>query len=350
MRFCIVGAGAIGGYLGARLALAGEEVAFIARGANQAAIRSAGLTIDHGDGRVEVARNVEAVDWDGAGKHDVVILALKANQLTEVATRIEPLCHANTVVIPMQNGLPFWYFSGHGGTLEGRAIESVDPGGTIRDAIDARRIIGCVVFVAAMRVAPGVVRPSGNNRFPMGELDGSQSARIGAIAQAFERAGFEAPITADIRAEVWLKLWGNASFNPISALTHAPLSTICADPDGRDLVVRMMRETQAVAEKLGVRFAYSIDKRIEGAARVGRHKTSMLQDVEAGRALEIEALVGSVVEMGELVGVPTPTIRAILQAARLLDRSMRADRIGGSRRAVNARLRRRRRLRGRARR
>ena len=324
MKFCVVGAGAIGGVLGARLALAGEEVTFIARGANRAAIEAGGMRLIELDGRERVA-TARVADFAGAGKFDVVALAMKAHQLGEIAGEIESLCGPDTVVIPMQNGIPFWYFSGHGGALENRAVESVDPGGRIRDAIPARRIIGCVVFIAAERLAPGVVRHTGNDRFPMGELDGAKSARLARIVETFERTGFKAPVADDIRAEVWLKLWGNASFNPISALTHATLSAICLDPDGRDLVARCMRETQSVAEKFGIEFRMTIDKRIDAAARVGRHKSSMLQDVEAGRALEIDALVGSVLELGELVGVATPTIRALYQSVKLLDRSMQAD-------------------------
>jgi 2-dehydropantoate 2-reductase len=328
MRFCIVGAGAIGGLLGARLARAGEEVTFIARGASLEAIRARGMREAFADGRVEVAANVGATDdFAAAGTFDVVIPAVKAHQLADVAPRLAPLYHDATVVVPMQNGIPFWYFNGHGGKLAGRAVESVDPGGRIRDAIPANRIIGCVIFVAAERIAPGEVMHKGHDRFPMGELDGARSERIERIARAFERAGFKAPILDDIRSEVWLKLWGNSSFNPISALTHATLSDICGDAFGRDLAARMMRETQAVAEKLGISFRVTIDQRIEGAARVGRHKTSMLQDVEAGRALEVDALVGSVVEMGEIAGVDTPTIRAVYQATKLLDRTLRAERV-----------------------
>jgi 2-dehydropantoate 2-reductase len=325
MNFCIVGAGAIGGFLGARLALAGEEVTFIARGENLAAIREHGVRIVDSD-REHVARNVRALEgFDGAGRFDTVLLTLKANQLAGVAGKIESLCHEDTAVIPMQNGLPFWYFVNHGGPLAGRAVESVDPGGRIRDAIAARRIIGAVVYVAAQRLGPGTVRHMGNNRLPMGELDGRKSDRIARIAKAFNGAGFEANVIEDIRAETWLKLWGNVSFNPISALTHAALSDICTDVDGRDLAARMMRETQAVAEKLGIAFRLDIDRRIEGAKRVGRHKTSMLQDVEAGRPIEVDALVGSVVEMARLVGVDTPTVDAIYQATKLLDRTMRSQ-------------------------
>jgi 2-dehydropantoate 2-reductase len=321
MRFGIVGAGSIGGVLGARLALAGEEVTFIARGANRLAIAANGMRLTHLDGREEAVRNVRAVEFRDAGKFDVVVLALKAHQLGEVAPRIESLCEPGTVVMPMQNGMPFWYFNDHGGALANRAIESVDPGGRIRDAIPTHRIIGCVVFIAAERVGPGSVRHTGNELFPMGELDGTRSERIERIAAAFERTGFKAPVLDDIRSEVWVKLWGNASFNPISALTRAPLSTICNDPDGRRLVARVMVEIQAVAAKLGVAFRMSIDNRIEAAARVGLHKTSMLQDVEAGRPLEVDALVGSVVELGDAVGVPTPTVRALYEAVKLLDRS-----------------------------
>ena len=326
MRICVVGAGAIGGVAGASLALAGHDVTFIARGANRDAINARGLRVTYADGRVVTARPTATDDFARAGRFDLVILAVKAHQLGEVAPHVESLCGPDTVVLPMQNGIPFWYFHRHGGALEGRAVETVDPGGRIRDAIDPRRIIGCVIFVAAERVAPGEVRHTGYDRFPMGELDGSSSERIGRVSQAFASAGFKAPVIADIRDEVWVKLWGNVTFNPISALTRATLVSICTDADGRELAARMMRETQAVAEKLGVKFRVSIDKRIEAAAGVGPHKTSMLQDVEAGRALELDALVGSVVEMGELVGVPTPTVLAIYQASKLLERTLQAAR------------------------
>jgi len=325
MRVCIVGAGAIGGFLGARLSLAGEDVTFIARGANLEAIRAHGMRVLYPD-REDVAKGVRAFsDYESAGTFDVVIVTLKAHQLAAIAPRLEALCDEDTVVMPLQNGIPFWYFNDHGGEHSGRAVESVDPGGVIRDAIAPKRIVGGVVFIASQRVGPGVVRYMGNNRFSLGELDGSRSPRITRISEAFVRAGFEAPILDDIRSEIWLKVWGNASFNPVSALTHAALSDMCRDADGRELVARMMAETQAVGEKFGVTFRLTIDKRIEGAERVGRHKTSMLQDVEAGQPLEIDALVGSIVELGALVGVPTPTVRAIYQAAKLLDRSMRAE-------------------------
>ena len=326
MRICVVGAGAIGGFAGASLALGGHDVTFIARGANRDAIAARGMRIVYEDGRVANAPATAIDDFARAGKFDAVLLAVKAHQLGEVADRIESLCGPDTLVLPLQNGLPFWYFQRHGGPHEGRAIESVDPGGRIGRAIDARRIIGTVVFVAAERTAPGEIRHRGYDRFPMGELDGAKSERLERLSQAFASAGLQAPILDDVRAEVWLKLWGNVSFNPISALTGATMVEMCTDPAGRELVIRMMRETQAVAEKLGITFRLPIDKRIEGASRVGRHKTSMLQDAEAGRPLELDALVGSVVELGELVGVQTPTIRAIYDAAKLLDRTLQAER------------------------
>lgn len=326
MRYCIIGAGAIGGLVGAKLALAGEEVTFIARGRNLEAIAENGMRVFHGDGREEIASNVEATDsYERAGRFDAVILALKAHQVGGVAPKLAQLCHDDTVVIPMQNGIPFWYFNDHGGELAGRAVETVDPGGRIREAIAPRRILGCVVYPAAELIAPGKVVHIEGERFPLGEPDGSRSARVQRFAESFSAAGLKCPVLDDVRAEVWLKLWGNLTFNPISALTHATLAGICEDDHGRALAAQMMREAQAVAEKLGITFRVSLEKRIEGAAKVGRHKTSMLQDVEAGRAIEVDALVGSVVELGELVGVPTPAIRAIYQAAKLLDRTMTAE-------------------------
>jgi 2-dehydropantoate 2-reductase len=321
MRFCIIGAGAIGGLAGAKLSLAGEEVTFIARGRNLDAINAGGMRILRPDGREECASSVQATDdYEAAGQFDVIVLALKAHQVAGVAPRLAPLFHDDSIVIPMQNGIPFWYFHDHGGALAGRAVESVDPGGVVRDLIPARRILGCVVYAAAQGMAPGKVLHVEGDRFLVGELDGSKSERVQRVSETFVRAGLKARILDDVRAEVWLKLWGNHTFNPISALTRATLGGICADPNGRALATQMMREAQAVAGKFGITFRVSLDERIDAAAKIGSHKTSMLQDVEAGRPLEIDAVVGSVVEMGELVGVPTPTIKAIYLAAKLLDR------------------------------
>ncbi len=329
MKYCIVGAGAIGGFVGTKLALAGEEVTFIARGRNLEAIRTAGMRVFYPDGHEDIASRVRATDsFEAAGPADVVVLTLKAHQVGDVCERLAPLLGADTVVVPMQNGIPFWYFHEHGGRLSGRTVESVDPGGRIARAIPAARIVGCIVYCAAERVAAGTVVRTRGERFPMGELDGRRSERLLRIAASFERAGLQAPILDDVRAEVWLKLWGNVAFNPISALTRATLGGICEDPHGRALAAQLMREAQAVAEKLGIAFSVSLEKRIEGAARVGHHKTSMLQDVEAGRRLEVDALVGSVVELGEAAGVATPAIRAIYQATKLLDRTKSAGMAG----------------------
>jgi len=326
MRFCIVGAGAIGGFVGARLALGGHDVTFIARGRNLEAINAGGMKVFYGDGREEIASSVRATDdYAAAGTHDVVILALKSHQVASVAGKLGPLFHDRTVVIPMQNGIPFWYFHGHGGELAGRTVESVDPGGVVKDAIPVERIIGCVVYPATELASPGTVVHIEGDRFPIGELDGSKTERAQAIADAFISSGLKCPLLENVRAEMWLKLWGNLTFNPISALTHATLQDICEHPHGRELAAQMMREAQAVGEKLGITFRVPLDKRIEGARKVGKHKTSMLQDVEEGRPLEIDALVGSVVELGVLAGVPTPTVTAIYRAVKLLDTTMATE-------------------------
>jgi 2-dehydropantoate 2-reductase len=324
MGFCIIGAGAIGGFVGAKLAAVGEDVTFLARGRTLEAIRSQGIRLTEPDGTVRRITNVRAIEGpDGHSRYDVVMLAIKTYQVADVAARIEALCHEGTVVVTMQNGLPFWYFNDHGGALAGRAIESVDPGGAIRDAIPARRILGCVVYIASEQAGPGHVVHVSNQRLVLGEPGGAVSERAQGIAATLERAGIEAKAIPDIRDEIWLKAWGNLSFNPVSALTRATLSGICEDPQGRELVAQMMREARDVASKLGVVFRMPIEKRIEGAARVGGHKTSMLQDVESGRAIEVDALVGSVVELGQLVGVPTPTVTAIYRATKLLDATLR---------------------------
>ncbi|HTP73382.1 MAG TPA: 2-dehydropantoate 2-reductase [Burkholderiaceae bacterium] len=325
MKIAIIGAGAIGGYLGAKLALAGEDVTFLVRGTNLQAIRQHGVKLVAADGSEQVARQVRATDdYRAAGPHDVVVLAMKAHQLGAVADSVPLLCGPDTVVVPMQNGIPFWYFHKLPGPFEGHSLDSVDPGGRIGRAIAADRVLGCVVYPASELVAPGVIRHIEGDRFPLGELDGTTSARAQAISDAFARGGFKAPLLADIRAEIWLKLWGNLVFNPVSALTRATLEDICRFTPTRELAAFMMSEAQQVAAKLGVTFRVSIDKRIAGAERVGAHKTSMLQDVEAGREPEIEALVGSVVELARLTATPTPHIDAVYALTRLLARSVTA--------------------------
>ena len=319
MRIAIIGAGAVGGYAGAKLALAGQEVTFIARGKNLAALRQAGMKLVLADGTEQVARDVRATDdYVAAGPQDVVILAMKAHQVDAVARDVPHLLGPDTAVVTMQNGIPFWYFANHGGALAGTRLVSVDPTGEASAHIPAERVIGCVVYPASELIAPGVVRHIEGDRFPLGELDGTTSARVTRVADAFGRAGFKSPVLADIRAEIWLKLWGNLTFNPLSALSRATLVDICRFPPTRQLAAAMMTEAQAVANKLGVTFRVSIDKRIAGAEAVGKHKTSMLQDVEAGRDPELDALVGSVIELGRLTGTPTPHIDGVYALTRLL--------------------------------
>ena len=323
MKIAVIGAGAIGGYVGAKLALSGEDVSFIVRGANLAAIRSRGMKLVMADGTQHIASSVRATsDYAEAGPQDLVILAMKAHQVEAVAKDVPKLFGPDTAVVTMQNGIPYWYFHKHAGAFEGTRVQSVDPSGIVGECIPAHRVIGCVVYPASELVAPGVVQHIEGDRFPIGELDGSSSERVKRISACFTHAGFKAPVLDDIRAEIWLKLWGNLTFNPISSLTHSTLVDICQFPLTRDLAASMMREAQAVAHKLGIEFRVSLDKRIAGAEKVGKHKTSMLQDVEAGRDPEIDALVGSVVELGRLTDTPTPHIDTAYALVKLLARSM----------------------------
>lgn len=324
MKVAIIGAGAIGGYVGVKLALAGEDVTFIVRGANLNAIRQRGMKLIMADGSEHVARNVRATnDYAEAGPQDVVILAMKAHQVEAVARDVPKLFGPDTAVVTMQNGIPYWYFHKHGGAgREGTRVQSVDPTGIVGECIPAERVIGCVVYPASELIAPGIVKHIEGERFPVGELDGSSSERVNRIAAAFTNAGFKAPVLDNIRAEIWLKLWGNLTFNPISSLTHSTLVDICQYPLTRELAAAMMREAQAVANKLGIEFRIALDKRIAGAEKVGKHKTSMLQDIEAGRAPEIDALVGTVVELGRLTDTPTPHIDTVYALVKLLGKNM----------------------------
>lgn len=326
MKIAVVGAGAIGGYLGAKLARAGEDVTFIARNRNLAAINANGFKLILEDGTEEHAPTARAVQrMADAGPQDVVLLTVKAHQVGDLLPELRDLFGPQTLVVTMINGIPWWYFHRLGGEFDGRQLDSVDPGGRIAAHIEPERLIGSVVYPAAELVEPGVVRVIEGNRFTLGELNGERSERIDALSAAMIRAGFKAPVSKDIRSELWIKLWGNLSFNPISALTHATLEDICRFPPSRALAAAMMAEAQAVAEKLGVQFKISLDKRIAGAEAVGAHKTSMLQDIEAGRPIEIEALVGSVVELGRITGTPTPSIDAIYAATRLLAHTLAAQ-------------------------
>ena len=323
MRIAIIGAGAIGGLVGARLAMAGEDVTFIVRGAHLQAIRERGIRLVGHDGSEQIATGVRATeDYAEAGTQDLVIAAVKAHQLRDIAPRMPPLYGTATTVVTMQNGVPYWYFHDHGGPLAGTSVQSVDPDGSLSRWIAPERVVGCVVYPASELLEPGVIRHVEGDRLPIGELDGSTSERVERISHAFELAGFKSPILADIRSEIWLKLWGNLTFNPISGLAHATLADICQYPPSRELAAAMMREAQEVANALGIEFRVPLEKRIAGAEKVGHHKTSMLQDIEAGRAPEIEALVGSVVELGRLTRTPTPHISTVYALVKLLARSI----------------------------
>jgi 2-dehydropantoate 2-reductase len=327
MRICIVGAGAIGGLMGVRLSLAGNEVTFIARGANLEAIQSNGMKLIAEDGSEHIARELHATnDMRAAGRQDIVILAMKAHQIESIAPALSAMYDENTSVVTTQNGIPWWYFQKHRGEFEGRQLVSADPKGILAEAIDVERIIGCIVYAAAELVTPGVVRHLEGNRFPVGELDGAETARVKHVSETFTKAGFKSPVLKDIRSEIWLKLWGNLSFNPISALTHATLEGICRFPLTRELAANMMREAQQIAGKLGITFRVSLEKRIAGAEAVGAHKTSMLQDIESGKPVEIEALVGTVVELGRLTQTPTPHIDAVYASVSLLANTLNDQR------------------------
>jgi 2-dehydropantoate 2-reductase len=291
------------------------------------ALRARGIRLISSDGSEQAVANVIATnDYAAAGPQDMVILAMKAHQVEAVAPDVPALFGPNTVVVPMQNGIPYWYFYRYPGALAGTQVRSVDPTGSISRHIPSERVIGCVVYPAAEVVSPGVIRHVEGNRFPVGEPDGSSSERVARVAECFIRGGLQAPILADIRSEIWLKLWGNLTFNPISALARATLAAICQYPPSRALAAAMMTEAQSIAGKLGVTFRVPLEKRIAGAERVGHHKTSMLQDVEAGRTLEIDALLGSVVELARLTDTPTPHIDTVLALTQLLARTLDAGR------------------------
>ncbi|MFQ5994551.1 MAG: 2-dehydropantoate 2-reductase [Acidiferrobacterales bacterium] len=323
MKVCVVGAGAIGGYLGVKLARSGEDVTLIARGDHLQAITANGLTLINRDGTAEVAKGVKATDrLDVAGPQDVVILGVKAHQIAPIARDLRLLFHSHTAVVTTQNGIPWWYFHKRGDRFEGYRIKTADPEGTITANIEAQRIIGCIPYPAAEISAPGVIRHIEGTRFPVGELDGTETERVKAVSKMLVRAGLKAPILTDIRSELWLKAWGNLTFNPISALTHSTLIDICQYPPTRELAANMMTEAQTIANKLGISFRVPMEKRIAGAERVGKHKTSMLQDVEAGKALEADALLGTVIELGELTGTATPALTAVYACVKLLGKTM----------------------------
>ena len=314
MKVAIYGAGATGGYMGAKLALAGVDTTLIARGPHLEAMQRRGVRLLI-DGEELVARPFCTDDPAEAGPHDFVIITLKAHSATRVVDAMQPLLGPDTAVITAQNGVPWWFFHGIGGEWEGMRLQSVDPGGRQWDGIGPERAIGCVVYAATEIAEPGVIRHSYGNKFSLGEPSGRKTARIKALSRALSGAGLRAPVRR-IRQEIWVKLLGNVCFNPISALTLATLDRVATEPGTRGVARAMMEETRAIGEALGIRFRLDIERRIDGAAAVGAHRTSMLQDLEKSRAMEIDALVTSVQELGGLVGVPTPTIDVVLALVR----------------------------------
>jgi len=321
MKICIFGAGAIGGYMGVKLAQAGADVSLVARGPHLAAMQSKGLTLIEEDAdpvTVKVNASDKASDL---GPQDYVIVTLKAHSVPPVVPHMQPLIGDHTTIVSGVNGVPWWYFHKIGTDLEGTRLDSVDPGNAQWDGFGPDRVLGCVVYPAAEVSEPGTIRHIEGNRFSLGEPDGSKSDRATALSQALSAAGLKAPVRPRLRDEIWVKLWGNLSFNPISALTHATLDVLCTDPGTRAVARGMMLEAQEIAEKLGVKFPIDVERRIDGGAAVGAHRTSMLQDLDAGRPMEIDALVGSVQELGRVTGTATPTIDTVLALTQLRGRS-----------------------------
>ena len=327
MKVCIVGAGAIGGYMAVRIANAGHNVSVIARGPHLAAIKARGMKLIEENDEF-VAENLTATEFVGElGPMDVVLLALKAHQIAPIVNDMSVLLGPNTVIITLQNGIPWWYFQNFVGEYANRVVETVDPGGLLFKSIDPDRLIGCIAYPAATISKPGVIQHIEGNRFPVGELSGMKTERVQMVSDLFTESGFKSRILDDIRSEIWLKLWGNLTFNPISALSHSTLVDICQFPLTRQLAATMMTEAQTVGERLGAHFRIPMEKRIAGAESVGKHKTSMLQDVEAGKPMEIESMLGAVIELAEVTRVQTPTLRAIYACVSLLDKTLSQEKI-----------------------
>ncbi len=311
MRVCIYGAGAIGGYVGAQLALAGADVSLVARGPHLKAMRENGLKLRIG-GEERVAKVKCTDDPAELGPQDFVFVSLKAHSIPGVVDAMQPLLNDATSIVTAVNGIPYWYFYRHGNEFEGTTLQTIDPGARQWTALGPERAIGCIVYPATEVVEPGVIQHVYGDKFPLGEPSGERTERVEQLSKMMESAGLRAPVMDNIRDEMWLKLWGNLSFNPISALTHATLDVITASPGTRAVAKAMMLEGQAIAERLGVKFRVDVERRINGAGAVGAHKTSMLQDLERGRAMEIDPLVSVVQELGRLTGIPTPTIDTVL--------------------------------------
>jgi 2-dehydropantoate 2-reductase len=325
MKVCVVGAGAIGGMMAAKLANSGHQLTVIARGAHLEAIRNNGLKyIENGEELVISNLSATAEMTEVTGQ-DMVLLGVKAHQIAPIADKLQGMLSDEGVIVTLQNGIPWWYFQKLTGAYENSIVRTVDPDGAIAAAIDPSRIIGCIAYPAATVDEPGVIRHIEGNRYPVGELDGSESERVKSICNAFVEAGFKSFVLPDIRSEIWLKLWGNLSFNPISALTHSTLVDICQFPQTRALAAQMMTEAQQIAEKLGASFRVSLERRIEGAEGVGKHKTSMLQDLEVGKALEIDGMLGVVIELGEQTGVDTPAMNTVYALVSLLNKTVQEE-------------------------
>jgi 2-dehydropantoate 2-reductase len=322
VRIVIAGAGAIGGYIGARLAKAGGDVVLFARGPHLQAMRDRGLRVVSPDGDFAVKPEVTG-DLNAIGHADVIVLGVKAHGLTTLAPQLRPLLGPDTVVVSTQNGIPWWYFQGYGGELDGLHLERVDPGGVIAASIEPRRVVGSLAYFSTDIAEPGVIHHTEGNRISFGEPDGTRTERTKRIAEALIAAGFRCPVTTRFRHEIWVKLLGNVAFNPISALTGGTLEELARDPEVSKVVRELMIETEAVAARLNIELPISIDQRMAGAGKVGAHKTSMLQDFEAGRPMELEAIVGAVVELGERLGVPMPATRTVYACAKMLDAKRR---------------------------
>src|ERR1700734_1623313 len=320
MKFLIAGAGAIGAYIGARMSHAGFDVTLFARGPHLRAMQEHGVQVKSSEGDF-IARPTIAASLEEVGPVDVVFLGVKAHGLPQLAPQLRPVLGPDTAFVSTQNGIPWWYFQGFGGEWEGLRLERIDPGGVISSSIEAHRVIGSIIYFSTEITAPGVVQHIEGNRITLGEPDGTRSDRLRKISEALIASGFRCPITARIRHEIWVKVLGNASFNPVSALTRATLVQIARDPGVCSVVRNIMQEVEALSHKLGMELPVSIDQRMAGAEKVGEHKTSMLQDLEAGRPMELEALVGAVVELGERVGLPMPYTRTVYDCTKLLAQS-----------------------------
>lgn len=317
MKFLIAGAGAIGAYIGARMARAGFDVTLFARGPHLKAMQEHGVRVRSAEEDFEVRPRIVG-SLEEAGPADVVFLGVKAHGLPLLVPQLHAVLGPETTVVSTQNGIPWWYFQGFGGEWDGLRLERIDPGGVISGAIEARRVVGSIVYFSTEITEPGVIQHTDGSRISLGEPDGTRSERCRQIAETLVASGLRCPITTHIRQEIWVKAMGNASLNPLSALTRSTLAQMVRDPGVADVIRNIMQEVEAVSRKLGMKLPVSIEQRMAGAEKVGEHKTSMLQDLEAGRPMELEALVGSMVELGEKVGVPMAYTRTVYSCARLL--------------------------------